>query len=135
MATDECTHVLQQVRALQPDEQRQLLHELTQLVRQASEPRGDRPPRSIVELDELGKACGKALSPIAIYRRSDAGGMARALVLSSPQTLWPHALCLCTSQPMPLHSIIRVSVSYPWTAFRGYGPHDASAARSTCSSK
>ncbi|HSH82928.1 MAG TPA: hypothetical protein VLA19_30720 [Herpetosiphonaceae bacterium] len=63
MVTEEFSHVLRQVRALQMDEQRQLLDELTQLVREASEPRGDRPLRSIVELDGLGKSVWEGIDP------------------------------------------------------------------------
>ncbi len=63
MATEEFTNVLRHVPALQVDEQRQLLYELSQLVRQASEPRGDRPLRSIVELDGLGKSVWEGVDP------------------------------------------------------------------------
>lgn len=63
MTTDEFRHLLRQVRVLHLDEQRRLLHELTQLVRHASEPGGDRPRRSIVELDGLGKSIWERVDP------------------------------------------------------------------------
>ena len=63
MATEEFTQALRQVRALRPDEQRQLLDELTRLVRQTAAPSDERPLRSIVELDGLGKSIWEGVDP------------------------------------------------------------------------
>ena len=78
MATEEFSHVLRQVRALQLDEQRRLLVELSQLVRQALEPRGIAKSGVLSSWMDWARACGTALIPTVISRRSDAGGMARA---------------------------------------------------------
>ncbi len=56
------SHILQQVQQLPPDEQRQLLADLVQLVQQTNEQRAQ-PTRSILELDGLGKEIWEGVDP------------------------------------------------------------------------
>ena len=59
MVTKPYTYILQQVQQLAPDEQRQLLADLAELVQQTAA----HPRRSILELDGLGKEIWKGIDP------------------------------------------------------------------------
>ena len=62
MATKPYSHILQQVQQLPPDEQRQLLADLAKLVQQ-TDAQSAEPPRSILELDGLGKEIWAGVDP------------------------------------------------------------------------
>ena len=62
MTTQQYTNILQEARRLGLEEQRQLLADLAELVRQA-EDQTIRPDRSILELDGLGKVIWAGVDP------------------------------------------------------------------------